>query len=154
MLLMHNNLLSCQTEPPQPVCTELHVLCAAHTIHAIAKKCWQFSKEMQSAVIASLKRLKTNGALQAVTSCLLDLVCEETQVTRVPLTTGALKYREKILVLFSPRPELKAKLAVAVRIVTTFILNADWRSETIQHRCMACCEDLQALRAKSDSGCN
>ena len=148
-ILGHHNKLSCtQSAELLTPYAKLHLGCAAHKIHSIAQKCWPFSSELQKGIIASLKILRSNGALELFTKCICNIICEEVRIVHSPLTEEAALYRMTILRLFTPQASSKARPAAIARLVTTFVLNGDWRKPVAEHRCLQCCGNTNELHAK------
>ena len=56
--------------------------------------------------------------------------------------TGPLRHRQRVLLVFSPSLEEKPKNAAIIRVLARYLLNGDWRSPQVQHRCQGttCCE--------------
>ena len=139
-------------DAPEPSkLAKAHIMCAAHKCHQVAKNVWANHGAVQSGCIKTLQVLKSPGMWHRFLTTMLDQLdtTDELRIVRGPLPEGAVKYREEILELFTPKAHESRRAHIGLRLVSEQLLSGDWRDgSALEHRCAGCCSSRAETVAK------
>ena len=134
----------------------LHLMCAGHKIHEVCRRVWTLFPELKSAMVQTIKFLKSPGAFDLFQTALLNKLSEPgfVVINDGVLDEEAHVYREIVMAVFTPRTSESRTGVAWIRVLARTLLNGDWRkSGVIEHRCAgnSCCpqgrpETLAKLR--------
>ena len=134
----------------------LHLMCAGHKIHQVCETVWELFPELKSAMIQTIKYLKSPGAFDLFQTSLLNKLSAPgfLVINNCMLDEEARVYRQVVMSVFTPRKSESRAGAAWVQVIASTLLNGDWRKNgRIEHRCHggSCCpggrpETLAKLR--------
>ena len=118
--------------------------CSAHKGHTVAEKLMQLpiAKESLSGVVQALLSIQPAQHLHRLQMAIEKVVADNLVIVPLtPLSPEAMSARQQLLRLFCPDSATPRKKSAV--LLLSCLLNGDWRSSQIQHRCAGtgCCSD-------------